>query len=93
MKSLENELKGCQIKWLIKYIAEVIALHVKYYGKELNLSYEQLFNSCLDLFNYSKDELEAIYQAVDDVLNRDYNLLIANRNKLVLVDLTESEEE
>lgn len=92
MDNFEEELKGCQIRWLIQYIANVINIYCKYCGKELDLSYNQLFNSCFDKFNYSEKELEAIYQAVDDVLNRDYNLLIANKDKLVLVDLTEQAE-
>lgn len=92
MNSLEKELKECQIRWLIRYVANVIAIYCKHYGKELNLSYTQLFNSCFDSFNYSEKELETIYDAVDDTLNEEYHLLIANKDKLVLVDLDESEE-
>lgn len=92
MSSLEKELKECQIRWLIRYVANTINIYCKHYGKELNLSYTQLFNSCFDMFNYSKKELETIYDAVDDTLNEEYHLLIANKNKLVLVDLEESEE-
>ena len=90
MNDLEKELLECRLKWIIQYVANVIAIYRKYQGLELDISYNQLFSICRNNFSCTVEEEEIIYQLVDDLLNQEYDLLIANKDKLVLVDLMEN---
>ena len=73
-------------------IAKVISTYYRYFGSEPGISYKEIYTECLKKYKYNKKEQEEIFQIVDNILNEEHNLLVANRNKLYLVDLTEGEK-
>lgn len=65
--------------YLIKILAEVIALHYKYYKNEDFETFEEYLNSYKSfLLVESKEEKVKLYREVDDILLNEHSLFFAH---------------
>ena len=82
-EKLEREIRKYHKYLLAQYIAKVIELTYHTYGSPKLDSYQQFYNSCLDTQVYNKLDQKKIFNCVDDILTKEYRLLIANKAYLV----------
>ena len=82
-------------KWFIPYVAEVIQLDYKVYGNKNSKSYNNILDICLNNIQLTSEEQEEIFDEIDYLLTRKYDLMIANASKdekLYIVDLKKESE-
>lgn len=91
MIEFENELHQEYKLCSANLIARIISVYYRYFGSELELSYKEIYDKYIKIYKYDEKEQEEIFDKVDNILNEEYNLLIAKKDKLVLVDLTEGD--
>lgn len=93
---IEQEIRQFHKMWFAEYIAKVIATNYKYNENNNSTTYNQIYEGCFDTIKYSFEDMNEIYQNVDDILANKYKLIFAHNNKdedIYLVDISDSEEE
>lgn len=87
---LEDELKSYYKLWLAEYVAKTIEVKHRFFGNDLE-SYDSILNSCHDSLYLTKEEEKELFDKVDSILTKKYNLLVANdafnEDKVHLIDL------
>lgn len=90
VEQAEDEIKSYYKQWLAEYVAKVLEIKHRFFGNDLE-SYESIFDSCHDSFYLTKEEEKEIFDKVDSILTKKYNLLVANdafnEDKVHLIDL------
>lgn len=79
-----------------RFIAEMIYIHYKYFKNENFETYEQMYNSSMQVINYDNESQDEIYKNVDSILEEKYDLFFAHNEKdepIYLVDISGKEDD
>lgn len=91
---INEEAKECYATRISDYIADTIAINFKYYKNNHKNTFDMFFKQGFDTFKHNSKEKDAMYDIIENSLQRNYNLIRINKGfdkPLVLKDLNEEE--
>jgi len=91
---MKNEEEQSHRLFIANFIADMIYIHYKYLKNENFETYEQMYNSSMQVINYDKEIQNEIYKHVDSILEEKYDLFFAHFDKsapIYLVDISGKE--
>lgn len=91
---IKNEEEQSHRIFIANFIADMIYTHYKYLKNKDFETYEQMYNSSMQVINYDKDIQNEIYKKVDSILEEKYDLFFAHNDKsspIYLVDISGKE--
>ncbi len=91
---INREGKKCYTSKTAEYIAEIIAINYKYFKNNHETSFDMFYKQGFDVFKYTEEEKQEMYDLIEDLLQQNYGLIRINKgfNKpLILKDLSEEE--
>ena len=89
---INQEEKECYTLRIVDYIAETIAINYKYFKNNHKTSFDMFYKQGFDVFSYTEEEKQEMYDLIEDLLQQNYGLIRINKgfNKtLILKDLNE----
>lgn len=76
-EKVEEELKDFYKSWLAEYVAKTIEVEHRYDDSSIE-SYNNIYESCKDSFYLTQEEEKELYDRVDSILLKKYNLVVVN---------------
>lgn len=93
---VKNEEEQSHRIFLANFIADMIYIHFKHFKNEKFETYEQMYNSSMQVIHYDNEVQDEIYKHVDSILEEKYDLFFAHNDKyapIYLVDISGKENE
>lgn len=76
---IEKEIRVLHKELMANYISKVIEVEFRVNGRCNN--FKTIYNTCQDAIIYSKEELEELFQQVNDILQSKYNLILNKKGE------------
>lgn len=91
---INQEEKECYTSRISDYIADTMAINFRHFSNNHETSFNTFYKQGFDVFRYTEEEKQKMYDLIEDSLQHRYGLIRINKgyNKsLVLKDLNEEE--